>query len=91
MTRLEVIANRSVQEDVIEALSKALDGLEYTVIPVAHGVGVRAKKLGTPVWPEENFVLVAYVERAEPALEALRSLKRRFSREGISFFTVRAE
>jgi hypothetical protein len=91
MTRLEVIANRSVQEDVVEALGKAVAGLEYTVIPVAHGVGARAKKLGTPVWPEENFVLIAYIERAEPALRALRALKDRFSTEGITYFTVRAE
>jgi hypothetical protein len=91
MTRLEVVANRSVQDDVIEALGAAVDGFEYTVIPVAHGVGRRSRKLGTPVWPEENFVLIAYLASAEPALDALRAIKKRLSREGIAFFAVRAE
>ncbi len=90
MRRLEVIANQSVQEEVIEGLSAAVRGFQYTLITPAYGSGLRRKKLGDVVWPEVNFILVSYVDGADaPAARAfLEDLRRRFPDEGIAFFDI---
>ncbi len=90
MRRLEVIANQSVQDDIIEGLSAVVPGFQYTVISPAHGAGLRKKKLGTVVWPETNFVLVSYMDGsdAQAARGFLEDLKRRFPEEGIAFFDL---
>lgn len=86
--RIEIISNQSVQEDITELLEQEISEIEYTVIPVVHGKGIKAKKLGTTTWPEQNFVLFAYVSR-ENALKIkaiVNAVKERFPDEGISFF-----
>jgi hypothetical protein len=91
--RLELIANQSVQEEVILALEGGVPGLRYTLIPVAHGRGPNDWKLGTTVWPEENFVLFTYQEDEVVAtlLELIAALKREFPKEGITVWTMRVE
>lgn len=86
--RIEIISNQSVQEDITELLEQEISEIEYTVIPVVHGKGIKAKKLGTTTWPEQNFVLFAYVSR-ENALKIkaiVNAVKDKFPDEGISFF-----
>jgi len=93
MKRLELIANRSVQEEVVKTLEAGVPGLRYTIIPVAHGRGPEDWKLGTTVWPEENFVLFTYQtdETVEWILELVASLKKQFPKEGMTVWTTRAE
>ena len=67
--RIEIISNQSVQDDITELLEQEIPEIEYTVIPVVHGRGRRAKKLGTTIWPEQNFLLFAYTSY-EDALKA---------------------
>ena len=86
--RIEIISNQSVQDDITELLEQEIPEIEYTVIPVVHGRGRRAKKLGTTIWPEQNFLLFAYTSY-EDALKAkviVETIKKKFSSEGISFF-----
>ncbi len=90
--RIEIIANQSVEDDITELLEKEVADLEYTMLPAVHGKGLRSKKLGTAVWPEQNFALFAYVSK-EDALKiktALAAVKEKFPDEGISFFCVEA-
>lgn len=93
MKRLELIANKSVQEDVIKTLEAGVPGLRYSVIPVVHGRGPDDWKLGTTVWPEENFVLFTYQEDdvVQWILDLVAGLKVQFPREGITVWTTRAE
>jgi hypothetical protein len=88
--RVEVIASESMQVEIVDALSRAVPGIEYTLIPAAQGAGRRARKEGTPIWPEENFVLFSYLEAdaAEAALAAVAKVKTRFPGEGISVFCL---
>lgn len=90
MTRLEIIANRSVQADIEEALERAVPGILYTEIPVVHGRGQVRRKLGTPTWPEENFLLIAYLPEgdAELARGAVERIREDFSQEGVVVFQV---
>ena len=86
--RIEIISNQSVQDDITELLEQEIPEIEYTVIPVVHGRGRRAKKLGTTIWPEQNFLLFAYTSY-EDALKAkviVETIKKKFSSEGISMF-----
>ena len=93
MKRLEIVANQSVQEEVTQALETGLPGVTYTLIPVAHGRGGDDWRLGNTTWPEENFVLFTYQDDAvvDRALGVLRDLKTKFPREGMKWWTVRAE
>jgi hypothetical protein len=90
MRRLEVIANQSVQEEIIEGLAAVVPGFQYTLLAPAYGAGMRRKKLGSVVWPEVNFVLVSYMDEAGAvsAREFLADLKGRFPDEGIAFFDI---
>jgi len=93
MKRLELIANKSVQEEVVQTLEAGIPGLRYTLIPVAHGRGPDDWKLGTTTWPEENFILICYQEDEVVAtmLTLVAGLKAQFPQEGITVWTTRAE
>ena len=93
MKRLELIANKSVQEEVIQSLEGGVPGLRYTVIPVAQGRGPDDWKLGTTTWPEQNFVLFTYQpdEVVATLLALVADLKKQFPKEGITVWTTRAE
>lgn len=88
--RIEIIANQSVQEDITELLEQEIPEIQYTVIPTVQGRGGHSKKLGSTTWPEQNFVLFAYLskENAKKAKAIIEAVKQKFSSEGISFFCV---
>ncbi len=88
--RIEIIANQSVQEDITELLEQELPEIQYTVIPTVQGRGAHSKKLGSTTWPEQNFVLFAYLSRndAKKAKAVIVAVKQKFASEGISFFCV---
>jgi hypothetical protein len=93
MKRLEVIANLSVQEEIVTGLEEAIPDFYYTFIPVVYGRGRTQYRLGTPIWPEENFMLISYLhdEDAERAEEIIREVKHHFLEEGIKAFFVNGE
>lgn len=90
MKRLEIIANQSVREDLIESLETQIPGFQYSLLPTVHGRGPEDWKLGTTVWPEENFVLFAYVddEVAAVAKTLVANLKARYPREGVKVYSL---
>ena len=90
MKRVEIMANRSVEEDLMEAFSIAGVASHYTKYPVAFGVGRSGPRMGDAVWPEENIVIVVYCDDDEAALIArsVAAVKERFPHEGIKVFTM---
>jgi hypothetical protein len=92
MKRIEIIANRSVQTDILEGMEQRLDGFCYTLLPVVHGKGRREYHLGTATWPEVNFMLISFLsdEEAGIAFDVIREIKSRFPGEGIKFFSLNA-
>ncbi|MDR1803911.1 MAG: hypothetical protein LBQ94_09920 [Treponema sp.] len=88
MIRLEIIANHSVEENILEALTKAGVGKYYTKYPVIFGVGSSGPRMGDPIWPEENFALVIWCEEEEArAIKlAVEGVKERFPNEGIKVY-----
>ncbi|MBN2351234.1 MAG: hypothetical protein JXD23_01600 [Spirochaetales bacterium] len=91
MTRIEIIANNSVEEDVVQSLDGAVDGLKFSKINNVHGIGRSYPKMGSNIWPEENFILLIYCDDREAGLvkNAVRALKRKFPEEGIKFFSMK--
>lgn len=93
MQRLEIIANRSVEEDLYDILRRRGLSPFYTKLPEVHGVGDSGPRMGDHVWPEENFVLIVYCEDSEVGAlkDAVAALKELFPEEGIRMFAVEAQ
>ena len=93
MKRIEVIANQSVKDELLEALEAAVLALEYTLIPTVQGQGRSKRKLGTRTWPETNFLLISYMADANAlaAASAVGDIARRFPGEGIFAAVSEAE
>ncbi|MFW5826753.1 MAG: PG0541 family transporter-associated protein [Alkalispirochaeta sp.] len=89
--RVEVIANRSIQEDFFELLEAAEVGGHYTLLPEVQGAGHAGPRRGDHIWPEENFVYVTYVTEAEARRirEQVEAVRSRFETEGIRMFATR--
>lgn len=90
MIRIEIIANQSVQEDIVENLEQVIPGFLYTIIPLANGRGKKTYKLGTVTWPETNFILLAYAddELEKTVAHVVRYIKLKFPEEGIKLFIM---
>ncbi|MCL2138340.1 MAG: hypothetical protein FWH41_02285 [Treponema sp.] len=88
MKRIEIIANHSVEENILEALAKEDAGKYYTKYPNILGVGSTGPRMGDAIWPEENFTLVIWCEDEEAiAIErAIAEVKKVFPDEGIKIF-----
>ena len=90
MRRIEIIANRSIEEDMFEAFEKAGVAKHYTEIPIVMGVGNSGPRMGDHIWPEENFMLLVYCEEeeAEKIKGIIDELKEFFTDEGIKLFEI---
>ncbi|MDR3139854.1 MAG: hypothetical protein LBT95_09335 [Treponema sp.] len=92
MIRIEIIANHSVEENILEALKDRGVGKYYTKYPSIFGVGSAGPRMGDAVWPEENFALVIWCEEeeAQGIEQAVAEVKEHFPDEGIKLFKLTA-
>ncbi|MCL2068196.1 MAG: hypothetical protein FWG99_12130 [Treponema sp.] len=88
MIRIEIIANHSVEENILEALAREEAGKFYTKYSNIFGVGSAGPRMGDAVWPEENFALVIWCEEDEAfgVKRAVDKVKEKFPGEGIKLF-----
>ncbi len=93
MKRVEIVANRSVEEELVRALETGIPELYYTVGPVVHGRGPKDWKQGNVVWPEENFLLFTYQDElvAAEVVRIVNDIKAEFPEEGIKVWTAPAD
>lgn len=93
MTRCEIIANQSVQDEIISLMEEHIPGVLYTIIPTVVGRGKNSYKMGSSTWPETNFILISYVEDKEVSVmkAIIAAVKEKFAGEGIKLFLVKAE
>jgi hypothetical protein len=87
---MEIIANKSVEADIMEALTARGAAKHHTRVPIAYGVGAAGPRQGDAVWPEENFILIVYCEEPEAhqVREAIGEIKKLFPDEGIRLFEM---
>lgn len=90
MIRIEIIANQSVQEEIIKNLEAVIPDFCYSLIPLVYGRGKKSYKLGSTTWPETNFILIAYCpETAETDIQTVIEYeKKKFPDEGIKIFIM---
>jgi len=88
MIRIEIIANHSVEENILDALKHEGVGKYYTKFPSIFGVGTSGPRMGDAIWPEENFALVIWCdeEEARGIGRAVEYVKKRFPDEGVKIF-----
>jgi hypothetical protein len=92
MIRIEIIANHSVEDNILEAFAEAQVAKHYTRYPSVMGIGRSGPKMGDAIWPEENFALVIWCEEDEARTieRAIAGVKERFPDEGIKLFGLRS-
>jgi delta 1-pyrroline-5-carboxylate dehydrogenase len=90
MIRVEIIANRSVEDNISEALKAGDVAKFWTKVPIVHGAGSKGPRMGDPVWPEENFMMVIWCEEeeAQRIKKALEPVKAQYPNEGIKVFGI---
>ncbi len=83
--RVEIIANQSIEEDVIDRLTRAGHGESFTYMRPVYGRGSAGRREGSSTWPETNVMFVVYLSAKEARIlhESMQSLKETFPREGI--------
>jgi hypothetical protein len=93
MIRLEIIANHSVEENILDAMKDAGVGKFYTRYSNVFGVGSAGPRMGDAIWPEENFALVIWCEEdeARDIAAAVATVKAQFPDEGIKVFGLPSE
>ncbi len=89
-SRIEIIANQSIEEDIIEILESNIPGIQYTLEENIYGKGRTSRKLGTVIWPEMNFKITIYSskENVNDIENYIEQIKERFPKEGISSFII---
>ncbi|GHU28048.1 hypothetical protein FACS1894172_01320 [Spirochaetia bacterium] len=90
MIRVEIIANHSVEENILEAFKERDVGKYYTKYPTVFGVGSSGPRMGDAIWPEVNFSMVIWCEsqEAKGIEDAVAAVKKQFPDEGIKMFRL---
>jgi hypothetical protein len=93
MIRIEIIANHSVEENILDAFKDEGAGKYYTKYPGVLGVGSSGPRMGDAIWPEDNFALVIWCEEDEARAigRAVSRVKERFPGEGVKVFGLPPE
>ena len=88
MKRIEIIGNRSIEEDLFDSFKKNKIVNHYTKIPIVFGVGNSGPRQGDHIWPEDNFLLIIYCDdkEAKKILKAVKEVKKYFIDEGLKLF-----
>lgn len=86
--RVEVIANHSVEQDIMDVLEIRGLATHFTKIPSVHGRGDADPKRGDHIWPEENFILIIFCDEKTAATieSAIEEVRESFPDEGIRCF-----
>lgn len=90
MKRIEIIFSQAIEEDILDTLSKVPEAQFYTIIPQVWGKGYSTPKMGSPVWPETNEIMIIYCDDVveKKITGPLRKLQDKFTREGLAYFVM---
>ena len=88
MTQMVLIANHSVEEEIVGVLKHNIDDFNYMLFPASHGKLKNAIRLETPAWQDENFLLISSVNdhKAGMAESLINEIKSRFPEKEIKLF-----
>jgi len=88
--RIEIIFSQALEEDILSALSDIPEAQFYTIIPEVWGKGYSTPKMGSPVWPETNEIMIIYCDDAVELkiTEPIKELQAKYTREGLACFVM---
>lgn len=92
MNRIEIIYSQPLEEDVFEAIKDIPEAKFFTIVPGVHGRGYSTPKMGDPVWPEVNNLMLIYCESDSAAAEIARrvsKVREEYPNEGLAVFTLK--
>ena len=90
MKRIEIIFSQAIEEDLLEAFSNIPEAQFYTIIPQVWGKGYSTPKMGSPVWPETNEIMIIYCDDAAESkiTGQIKELQAKYTREGLAYFVM---
>ncbi len=92
MNRIEIIFSQSLEEDLFEAFKDIHEASFFTMIPGVHGKGYSTPKMGDPIWPELNKLMIIYTDsdratdRIKQGVEQVRQV---YPNEGCAIFVLK--
>lgn len=92
MVRIEIYANRSVEENILNEIETSVPEVGYSLFENVQGRGRSGIRKGTAIWPELNVLYVIYCEEAQAIqiARAVKEVKKVFPNEGIRVFQYEA-
>ncbi len=90
LKRVEIIANHSVEADIMDALNRKNLASHFTKIPSVHGRGDADPKRGDHIWPEENFIMIIFCsdDQADAIESEVEEVGKKFPNEGVRCFVT---
>lgn len=97
MKRVEVFLTQAIEEDFIayfeEACKKEKEKCKFTKIENIMGQGNTSPKMGDPVWPQLNTMIIIYCEEkiAGRIADIMKKLHKQYVGEGAAAFVTSSE
>jgi len=90
MKRMVLIANPSIENEIINALEEKIIEFNYNIFPQKHGKGKSRYRLEKTTSYEMEFFLVSYLydENAVKARKAIYKVREHFPREVIKLYFI---
>lgn len=90
MTRIEIFANQALEKELLQILPLQEGSPCYSLIRQVEGAGLSGLCLGNQVWPEENILVILYLDETqlEPLAQRLRKLREDFPLQGLAIFAL---
>ena len=92
MKRMELVADRSIEKEVITALRDNINEFYYSLLPQIPGNEKPNYKSKTDIWPNLHFLLISFLEddEAYKAKIIISDFKQQFPDGGIKLFFMDA-
>lgn len=93
LVRVEIIFSQAVEEDFFDKFREYKVAYHYTKLNNVTGAGYSNPKLGDPIWPQLNEMLLIFCEEneAEKIVKVVEELRVHYPAEGIACFISSAE
>lgn len=90
MKRIEIIFSQALEEDIIDSLKDIPEAQFYSIIPEVWGKGYSTPKMGSPVWPETNEIMIMYCDDSVESqiTSRIKDLQAKYTREGLAYFVM---
>jgi len=91
MIEMNIIANQSIEEDIIEVLEARGFRDSFSLFSPLFGRGRHGRREASAIWPEKNvmFYIVMEDDQIDVLVADLKMLKEKFEQEGIRCYVKR--